>query len=407
MGFSLNDILNDASKKQGTGKREGFKVTAIQLDKIIPAENNFYDTSEIEELAASIEASGLLHNIVVQAANEEGLYRIVSGERRYRAYKLLYEDGNEKYSAIPAIIKTYESEEDAELDLIFSNSTARELSDYEKTQQASRIRELLQKKKEKGHKFEGRMREIVAKILNVSTSQVQRMEQIDRHLTPEFKGEFAAGNIGVTDAFELSRKPEEEQVAAYEKFKETGTIKKPEDRIPNPVSQEDIDKALIRTDYYDEWRGKVIEFFRSNASAAEKADYLRKAFCGSAGYTGYSFENGFVENTTKGMRISTDSYEKVTTLTWAKARARIEELIEEGRFTSTTCIAESKPDKHTAVADHKPEVVAARLDRGIVKRRLLHIAETIETTGGHNLSDKFWIDVKETCIAAAELIDQA
>lgn len=117
----------------------------------------------------------------------------------------------------------------SELKLLYANAAARELTDYEKTYQAGRIKEILQALKKDGYKFQGRMREIVADMLDVSPAQMGRMESINKNLSPEFKEEFKAGNIGITTAYELSGQSEAEQAATLEAYKAEGAeaLKKP------------------------------------------------------------------------------------------------------------------------------------------------------------------------------------
>jgi ParB family chromosome partitioning protein len=65
-------------------------ITRLRLDRIRPSEDQpRRDASlNIDELAISLEKEGLLAPIVVTRA-EEGAYRIIAGERRYRAARKL------------------------------------------------------------------------------------------------------------------------------------------------------------------------------------------------------------------------------------------------------------------------------------------------------------------------------
>ncbi len=173
---------------------------------------------------------GLLHNLDVKEADEAGYYEIISGERRYQACKLLYESGNQEFKTLPCKVEALtENKAISELKLLYANAAARELTDYEKTYQAGRIKEILQALKKDGYKFQGRMREIVADMLDVSPAQMGRMESINKNLSPEFKEEFKAGNIGITTAYELSGQSEAEQAATLEAYKAEGAeaLKKP------------------------------------------------------------------------------------------------------------------------------------------------------------------------------------
>jgi ParB/RepB/Spo0J family partition protein len=67
-------------------------LCAIELTDANPRTS--FDAATIEGLAASIQTDGLLQNLVVMPSPDPGRYRLVSGERRYRALKLLAERGD-------------------------------------------------------------------------------------------------------------------------------------------------------------------------------------------------------------------------------------------------------------------------------------------------------------------------
>lgn len=233
--FTMADLLNSQSKKME--ERPAFEIRHIPIDKLKPSKKNQYGIRGIEELAANIEMLGLLHNLDVKEADEAGYYEIISGERRYQACKLLYESGNQEFKTLPCKVEALtENKAISELKLLYANAAARELTDYEKTYQAGRIKEILQALKKDGYKFQGRMREIVADMLDVSPAQMGRMESINKNLSPEFKEEFKAGNIGITTAYELSGQSEAEQAATLEAYKAEGAeaLKKPKPPKPKP-----------------------------------------------------------------------------------------------------------------------------------------------------------------------------
>src|SRR5690606_21759768 len=80
-------------------------IQSVPLTSLEPSRANprgRFDAASIEGLAASIRTDGLLQNLVVRPINGRGeaarnrkgeRFRIVSGERRYRALKLLAEQG--------------------------------------------------------------------------------------------------------------------------------------------------------------------------------------------------------------------------------------------------------------------------------------------------------------------------
>lgn len=72
-------------------------LQSLPLSAILPPESNprtVIDPARIKGLAASILADGLLQNLVVAPVPDQAdCYRLVSGERRYRALHLLVTRG--------------------------------------------------------------------------------------------------------------------------------------------------------------------------------------------------------------------------------------------------------------------------------------------------------------------------
>lgn len=228
--FSMADLLNSQSKAELPKAPEALnaekkkEIQDIPIEKIVRSPKNRFGIRDIEDLAATIETVGLMHNLVVTEGTEPGTYELVSGERRLEALKLLVSQGKTKFSTAPCKIESSENPIITELQLLFANSATREMNDYEKTYQAQRIKDLLLQLKKSGYKFQGRMREIVADMLKISPGQMGRMEIISKNLSPEFTEEFKAGKINATAAYELSRLPQEQQAQEMAKYKQTGAV---------------------------------------------------------------------------------------------------------------------------------------------------------------------------------------
>ncbi|MFL1998383.1 DUF3850 domain-containing protein [Lysinibacillus irui] len=218
MKFNLSQLMNEKSKEAVEKDGLAFKVESIPIEKLSPSEMNKYNVEDVAELKASIELMGLQQNLVVR--ERENGFEVISGHRRLKAMKELYAEGNEQFKRIPCKIIKSVDDIQAELQLILANSTTRELTDAEKTYQAARLQELLTQLKKSGLQFTGRKREIVAKLMNVSPTQVARMESINKNLTTELKEEFSKENINITTAYEMSRLPEQIQQEAIQEYKE-------------------------------------------------------------------------------------------------------------------------------------------------------------------------------------------
>ena len=74
----------------------------------------------------SIVIAGLLQNIVVtyDPDGEGRDYRIISGERRWRAMLLLLEKGNEQFRLVTCQIKQHKTDTEERLNLIMANAFA-------------------------------------------------------------------------------------------------------------------------------------------------------------------------------------------------------------------------------------------------------------------------------------------
>lgn len=99
--------ITAAEDKKGSELKE-LEITDIVRDEDQPRRE--FSAEAIEALAASIKEHGVLQPIVV--TKEDGKYKIVAGERRWRASKIA---GLDK---IPAIIRTLDSQNRLELSII-------------------------------------------------------------------------------------------------------------------------------------------------------------------------------------------------------------------------------------------------------------------------------------------------
>lgn len=296
-GFDLNSLLNGKSKgaavqtQEQTAEQEStFDVVMIDVEDLMPSKDNFYSTENIEELALSIELAGGIEQNLVVKPEAHGKYEVIAGHCRRLAVLKLVSEGKEEYRKVPCRIKKESNEIKDRLSLILTNSTARQLSDWEKVQQAKQLKEILteykkalqeenkDKPKEEREKM-GRIRDIVAQMLNTSTTQIGRMEAIDNNLSPEFKQELEKGNIGISTAHELSRLDEEKQQEAFRQYEEKGEmhIKDVKQEQKPEITDEQVEQAqeAIKHAITGEANRAVFKV-KSDVAAVEKV--LRKFF---------------------------------------------------------------------------------------------------------------------------------
>lgn len=202
------------------------RITMIPITELRPNGGNFYDTSNFEDLADSIELNGLLEPLCVfRRAQGPGSYVIFSGHRRYKALRLLYEkSGFEKWTEVPCIV--YPDPHDANREtvmLIHANSTGRILSNWEKAEQARRLKEALVAMREGGAELPGRIRDLVAEEMQMSASKLARLEAIGNNLTEvRFAKAWREGRLNESVAYELSKLPKARQKEAWDAYMRSG-----------------------------------------------------------------------------------------------------------------------------------------------------------------------------------------
>lgn len=114
------------------------KVTEIRLDEIRPnpyQPRKVFDEQALQELADSIQKSGVFQPIIVRKSSVLG-YEIIAGERRFRASKLA------KKETIPAIVKEFNEEQMMEI-AVLENLQREDLTPLEEAQAYSTLMERL------------------------------------------------------------------------------------------------------------------------------------------------------------------------------------------------------------------------------------------------------------------------
>lgn len=227
--FNLNQLLSNASLQeqetaagQESPRRPPLKVVPLNIRDLIPSADNFYSVENISELKQSIEMFGVLQNLTVKPL-EDGKYKIIAGHRRHKACAELVAEGKTEYEYIPCGIQTEPDEIKERILLIMTNSTARELSDWEKMKQAEELRKYFEILKKRDN-LPGRVRDLVAEALNTSSTQIARMGAIEKNLTPELSEEFKEGRLGMSAAYELSGMSEDKQKEAFTDYQEKGGL---------------------------------------------------------------------------------------------------------------------------------------------------------------------------------------
>ena len=136
LGKGLGALLSNNISVEEEKIQEGERVQSLRIIEIEPNRNQprkIFDEEAIEDLACSIKEYGVIQPIIV--TKESNYYRIVAGERRWRASK------KAGLTEIPAIIRDYDEQKNSEISLI-ENIQREDLNPIEK---ARAMKDLLEK----------------------------------------------------------------------------------------------------------------------------------------------------------------------------------------------------------------------------------------------------------------------
>ncbi|MGB8452760.1 MAG: DUF3850 domain-containing protein [Anaerocolumna sp.] len=231
-GFKVTDVLNKNSKASGIDEspKARSRTKDISIFKIYPNKLNFYPQNEIEEKAGEILAVGLIEPLVVKyALCEYGEYGIISGERRWRGLNLLVEQGHKEFEIVTCQIRTPDSEQEEKLEIIMANSH-RQKDVATMLQEEKELKETLEYMKINNMQIKGfdlqkgRLRDIIARILNTSKTKVALIENINNNLIPEFKEELKKDRLTFSAAAEIAGLEDEKQQEVLSKYQDSGEI---------------------------------------------------------------------------------------------------------------------------------------------------------------------------------------
>lgn len=230
-GFSVKDALNKNSKAGiDESPRARFRTKDISIFKMYRNDMNFYSVEQIEELAGDILMYGLKQNLeLVYAPCEKGEYRIVAGERRWEALKLLVSKGYKEFEIATSKLTAPQDDDEEQVEIIIANEyrtkTVTDMIEEETRLKASLERMKAEGKKIKGYDLQsGRLRDVIASMLHLSKTKVAQIEAVNNNLIPEWKEEIKGERLTFSAAYELSGMSEDEQREALGKFTETGEL---------------------------------------------------------------------------------------------------------------------------------------------------------------------------------------
>lgn len=265
-GWNVVDALNKRTTAAMDNKPKArFRTKDISINRMYSNDMNFYSMEGIEKLAQDIYAIGLMDNlVVVNDPCEKGEYRIIAGERRWRALKMLVEQGHEEFEIASCQIKTPMEECEERVQLILANGY-RDKTVTDVLKEEKELKETLTYMKEKGLTLQGykldsgRLRDVIANIMNMSSTKIAQIESINKRLIPEFTEELKEGRLTLSAAYEISGMSEEAQKEILERHQEHGVtlkeVREIKERQREEAEKEEIDGQMTIEDMQEDAEG--------------------------------------------------------------------------------------------------------------------------------------------------------
>lgn len=286
-GMTKTGILNNSGgeKLKEIQAKTQYNFQYIPKEKIVSnPKNEMYSQDGIDALKESILINGLRHNLSVLFDADKNVYRLVSGERRYRAiFKMTDKEYNALFpSGIPCKVeKSNINEIDEEIMLISANHDVRESSMEVKRWEVSRLKELYEAKKLKGE-----IKNInaeIAKQLNISERQARKYTTAEK-LIPELSELLNANGIDLNQADKFGKLDEDAQKSILLVLKaNNGKIENAQFQEIKKLSEERELEAKKYKEALDEAQKKIehqentVRFLENKINELEKAPTSSKS----------------------------------------------------------------------------------------------------------------------------------
>lgn len=233
----LEELKKRVADIAGAAERKDVDINSIYRNP-----KNDYPMGNIELLAQDIVMHGLLENLVVVADGEK--YRLISGERRWRALKMIAEKTGDKQMIVPVLVYSELTEKQEMLLLDASNLQSRGVKGGETyirdavTRYINNLMDILEL-------TETDALHMAFEMTGVSESTIRKNWNLGKNLSPAMTQKLDEGAIKKADAVAISSLPTDVQEDLAQKM----------DASPNP--QEVVSQAVDEIKESKASEGKV------------------------------------------------------------------------------------------------------------------------------------------------------
>ena len=266
--FSPTDMEN-IKKAPADGVKE-LKITEVEPRRDQPRKH--FDPEQLQLLANSIAQHGVIQPIIV-TEGEGGIYRIIAGERRWRASRMA------GLTTIPAIVRSYDALKQAEIALI-ENLQREDLNPVEEAMGYQSLMEQFGLTQEKVSEKVGKSRSAVANMLRLLALDKEIQEML-------VEGELSSGHgrallaVEVEEKrLEMAKRAAKEKLSVREMEDLARETKKKVGRGANKRHYVDVEKELknifgTRVKITGETKGKIELYYYTEEDLIRLIDIIQ------------------------------------------------------------------------------------------------------------------------------------
>lgn len=246
LGKGLDAIFAENAAEGGEGSVK-VRISEIEPNREQPRKE--FDSAALSELADSISQHGVLQPLLLRPMLSGG-YRIVAGERRWRAARMA------GLSEVPAVIREMTDSEE----MLFALIENLQREDLTPLEEARGYRTLIESQgltQEEASQAVGKSRPTVANALRLLNLPEDILDMLDR-------GEITAGHARTL----LSFKNESDMRMAAQKAKQGASVRELESLVKRLNEEKAAPKSAHRNRYYEEAQLAVGEYLGRKVKVA-------------------------------------------------------------------------------------------------------------------------------------------
>lgn len=229
------------------------------------------DETEAKPIFREIDDSNMTDKQIQKRFDEAiAKFRIILDPEKTKRLiqKYIEKDRSDSHADVKNASRKVLEENEEMVQLIIANAY-RDKTIADMLEEEKRLKESLQYMKDngltlQGYKLDsGRLRDVIASIMNTTGTKIAQIESINKHLIPEFSAELKEGRLTFSAAYEISGMAEDKQMELLEKYKEGGLslkeVKQAKKEIEEAAEKAEIPGQMNLPEDPEEWEQEETE----------------------------------------------------------------------------------------------------------------------------------------------------